>query len=101
MRGLCALFARRNSLFARQLGSPGVLVAPPKQLVPALPFTLPHSVWLNTLKASARNSKYLASVIANFLNNPISVFQRLGLFNTLRCAVPNVKPCGSTKAAGL
>src|ERR1035441_435774 len=81
MRGLCALFARRNSLFARQLGSPGVLVAPAKQVVELLPFTFPHSVWLNTLKASARNSKYLSFVIENLLNSPISAFHRPGLFN--------------------
>ena len=37
MRGLCAPLGRRKLLFARQLASPGVLVAPAKQLVEAFP----------------------------------------------------------------
>src|SRR5579863_7707494 len=60
-----------------------------------------HSVWLKTLKASARNSKATLSRIAKCLNNAISKFVRRGLFRVFLPTSPNVRPCGTAKAFAL
>ena len=46
---------------------------------PASPPSQVYSMWLKTLKASARNSKYLLSVIAKCLSSAMSKFVRHGL----------------------
>src|SRR5450432_509410 len=60
-----------------------------------------HSVWLNTLKASARNSTAALSLMANRLNSAMSKFARPGLRKLFLPALPNVRPVGTANAAGL
>ncbi len=76
----------------------------PFALSAAEPASLPshaYSLWLNTLKASARHSKYLLSVTAMCFSNAISKLVRHGLRRLFLPASPNVSPVGATKAAGL
>src|ERR1700674_90019 len=53
------------------------------------------------LKASARNSKYLLSVIAKCLSRAISKLVRSGLVRMFLPALPKVNPVGATNAEGL
>src|ERR1700693_6045299 len=58
-------------------------------------------MWLNTLNASARNSKPMLSVMAKCLNSAISKFVRLGFVRKFLGISPNVSPLGAAKAEGL
>src|SRR5438105_4687113 len=60
-----------------------------------------HCVWLNTLKASARNSTDMLSRISKCLNKAKSKLVLLGLRRKLRPLLPNVNPCGKANADGL
>src|ERR1035441_6075222 len=53
------------------------------------------------LKASARNSSAVLSLMAKCLKTPISKLMRFGLRASERPASPKVRPWGSVKAAGL
>ena len=68
---------------------------------PASPPSHAYSLWLNTLKASARNSKYLLSVTAMCLSSAISKLVRQGLRKLFLPPFPKVSPVGATNAAGL
>src|SRR5579872_3302794 len=63
-------------------------------------FASEYWVWLKTLKASARNSRAVLSLIAKCLKMPMSKFRRDGFRTLLRPASPKVSPCGRTKAPG-
>src|SRR3974390_101496 len=68
---------------------------------PAAPPMGPHSVLLNTLNASALNSKYMLSLTAKFLYKAMLKFQYPGLRKEFLPALPNVNPCGAANADGL
>src|SRR5580765_2552190 len=75
-----------------QPGSPAELFGPRAQLIELeYPF---HCVWLNTLKASARNSNAALSLIWKRLKRAISMFARPGLRTLFLPAFPNVRPRG-------
>src|SRR5271169_6117331 len=87
---------------ATQLGSPAELVAADPgfgQLIePEKPL---HSGWLKTLKASARNSKAICSLMAKCLNIAMSKLTRPGLRRLSLPELPKVSPVGTEKAPGL
>src|ERR1700730_14445678 len=58
-------------------------------------------MWLNTLNASARNSKPMLSVMAKCLNSAISKFVRRGFVRKFLGMSPKVSPLGAAKADGL
>src|SRR5229473_9497 len=94
MRALCTPVMKRKLLALSVL-----LPAPPAD--PASPAMPPHSVWLKTLKASARNSKAKLSLMAKCLNSAMSKFVRRGLRSLFLPELPKVSPVGTAKAAGL
>src|SRR5579872_1191420 len=57
-------------------------------------FTPVHCGWLNTLKASARNSTDFDSRILKRLNTPMSKLRRPGPASELRPESPKVRPVG-------
>src|SRR3974390_1193809 len=84
----------------RKFEVPTVLFpTPPAE--PASPAMPPHSVWLNTLNASARNSNPMLSLMGKRLYNAISKFVLRGFRRTLRPEFPKVRPIGVANAAGL
>src|SRR5215813_4024802 len=98
MRGLC------TDPICKKLALPNVLLklAPELEAAePAEPPRYPHSVWLKTLNASARNSTPMLSLILKCLNRPISKFVWAGLRRKFLPALPKVSPRGAAKASGL
>src|SRR5580704_5038743 len=97
MRGLCAVLMLRNPLLLKTLVAELTTLAPD----PPPPASAPHSVCLNTLYASARNSKARLSPNATCLNSAMSKLVRRGLVKEFLPTSPNVKPLGAAYAAGL
>src|SRR5580693_3803800 len=58
-------------------------------------------VWLKMLKASARSSRLVDSLVLKCLSRAISKFKRFGLFREFLPTSPKVSPSGAVNAAGL
>src|ERR1700684_3111245 len=80
----------------KQLGSPAELFGAPVQLIePEYPL---HSGWVKILKASARNSNAMLSLIAKCLKSAMSKLTRPGLRRKFLPASPKVSPVGRANA---